>query len=640
MQFFQKVTSAVTSAVLTASMLAGGSAALFTTTNAADKDAIQIVNEMGMGWNLGNTFDCWDTRSWTTDTETAWGNVTTTQDMITAIKASGFDSIRIPVTWYENIVDPATYDIDDAYLARIKEVVDYAYANDMYVIVNMHWDWESGGSLWLNQGADALPQFKTMWTEIANYFKDYDQHLVFESMNEVTFDYDVLNSFNQSFLDLMRESGGNNADRLLLLAGKNDDLTQTCSDSYIVPDDDMVAVSIHYYTPSTFCVADINASWGHTETWGTETEIQDVYNNFNKMKETFVDKGIPVIVGEYGVLTTEKDQKDRDDIKLYLNTVASTALAIDGLSAFLWDAGNAGDMQFFDRKGLQWFDPTIEDVYKNLKQNGAGIKFEYTSNKEITIPLAAYKDENGYNVNIAGYGANGEKLEKIILNGKLTGSESAGYGIGFSATREGSSGVWTAETATVDSSGTGTAIIDGIFSDDEKGDIPYEFEFSYLQIQNWWGGTADLDSVTLVFDKGVTTVTAVKDDTKPTESDTPTPTESDTQPDTPAPTESDTQPDTPAPTESDLESSSEEDSTQTPPENVLWGDANDDGTVDISDVVLMNRVYVGVDEISKKGLANADVDQSGKIELADSMNVLKLLVHLLNESDFPIQEES
>ncbi|MDE6087293.1 MAG: dockerin type I repeat-containing protein, partial [Oscillospiraceae bacterium] len=129
-------------------------------------------------------------------------------------------------------------------------------------------------------------------------------------------------------------------------------------------------------------------------------------------------------------------------------------------------------------------------------------------------------------------------------------------------------------------------------------------------------------------------------DTKPTESDTPTPTESDTQPDTPAPTESDTQPDTPAPTESDLESSSEEDSTQTPPENVLWGDANDDGTVDISDVVLMNRVYVGVDEISKKGLANADVDQSGKIELADSMNVLKLLVHLLNESDFPIQEES
>ena len=245
----------------------------------------------------------------------------------------------------------------------------------------------------------------------------------------------------------------------------------------------------------------------------------------------------------------------------------------------------------------------------------------------MTIPLAEYKDENGYTVNIAGYGANGEKLEKVILNGKLTGEEAAGYGIGFAATREGQSGVWTAETASVDSSGTGTAIFDGIFSDDEKGDIPYEFEFSYLQIQNWWGGTADLDSITLVFDQGVTTVTAVKDDTKPTE------------PDTPAPTESDTQPDTPAPTESDSESSSEEDSTQTPPENVLWGDANDDGTVDISDVVLMNRVYVGVDEISKKGLANADVDQSGKIELADSMNILRLLVHLLEESDFPIKGE-
>ncbi|MDE5754362.1 MAG: cellulase family glycosylhydrolase [Oscillospiraceae bacterium] len=630
MKLFQKFTSAVTSAVLTASMLACGSTALFTNTNAADKDAIQIVNEMGMGWNLGNTFDCWGTRGWTTDTETAWGNVTTTQDMITAIKASGFDSIRIPVTWYENITDPATYDIDDAYLARIKEVVDYAYANDMYVIVNMHWDWESGGSLWLNKGADALPQYKAMWTEIANYFKDYDQHLVFESMNEVTFDYDVLNNFNQSFVDLMRESGGNNANRLLLLAGKNDDLAQTCSDSYVVPDDDMVAVSIHYYTPSTFCVADINASWGHTETWGTETEIQDVYNNFNKMKETFVDKGIPVIVGEYGVLTTEKDQKDRDDIKLYLNTVASTALAIDGLSAFLWDAGNAGDMQFFDRKELKWFDPTIENVYKNLKQNGAGIKFEYTSTKEVTIPLAEYKDEYGYNVNVAGYGANGEKLEKVILNGKLTGEEEAGYGIGFSATREGQSGVWTAETASVDSSGTGTAIFDGIFSDDEKGDIPYEFEFSYLQIQNWWGGTADLDSITLVFDKGVTTVTAVKDDTKPTPPDTTAPTEPDTQPDTTAPTEPDTQPDTTAPTEPD---------TQTPPVNVLWGDADENGKVEILDVVLMNRVYVGVDKISDSGKKNADSDQDGKITLSDSMNVLKLLVHLLEQKDFPIQAE-
>ncbi|MDE6731011.1 MAG: cellulase family glycosylhydrolase, partial [Oscillospiraceae bacterium] len=623
MKFFQKVTSAVTSAVLTASMLAGGSAALFTSTNAADKSAIQIVNEMGMGWNLGNTFDCWGTRDWTTDTETAWGNVTTTQDMITAIKASGFDSIRIPVTWYENITDPTTYDIDDAYLARIKEVVDYAYANNMYVIVNMHWDWVSDGSLWLNKGAEALPQFKTMWTEIANYFKDYDQHLVFESMNEVTFDYDVLNNFNQSFVDVMRQSGGNNADRLLLLAGKNDDLAQTCSDSYIVPDDDMVAVSIHYYTPSTFCVADINASWGHTETWGTETEIQDVYNNFNKMKETFVDKGIPVIVGEYGVLTTEKDQKDRDDIKLYLNTVASTALAIDGLSAFLWDAGNAGDMQFFDRKELQWFDPTIAAVYQNLKQNGAGIRFEYESTKEVTIPLAEYKDENGYTVNVAGYGANGEKLEKVILNGKLApGSESAGYGIGFSATRGGESGVWTAETASVDSSGTGTAIFDGIF-ESEDGNIPYEFEFSYLQIQNWWGGTADLDSVTLVFDKGVTTVNAVKDDTKPTPPETPAPSES--EPDTTVPTES--EPDTTVPEV--IPTESQPDSTQTPPENILWGDANCDGNVDISDVVLMNRVYVGVDQVSDEGLQNADVDQSGKIELADSMNVLKLLVHLL-----------
>ena len=644
MKLFQKITSAVTATILTASIATSGSIALLSNVKAADKSAIDIVNDMGMGWNLGNTFDCYSTRTWTTDTETAWGNPTTTQDMITAIKASGFDSVRIPITWYENLADESTYDIDDAYLARIKEVIDYAYANDMYVIINMHWDWISDGNLWLNQGINALPQFQTMWTEIANYFKDYDNHLVFESMNEVTFDYDVLNNFNQSFVNVIRESGGNNADRLLLLAGKNDDLSMTCTDSYVVPDDDMVAVSIHYYTPSAFCVANVDSTWGYSDTWGTDTEIQDLYNNFNKMKETFVDRGIPVIVGEYGVLTREEDRKNKDDVIKYLKTVASTALAIDGISAYLWDAGNAGDMQFFDRKNLTWFNSDIQNVYKNLKTNGTNLSFEYTSTKEITIPLAPYKDDNGYTVNIAGYGANGEKLEKVILNGKLTGSEEAGYGIGFSATRGGQSGQWTAETTSLTANGTGVVEFDGIASIDDV-EVTYELEFDYLQIQNWWGGSAELDSITLVFDKGVTTVTAVEGETKPTEpsvevttevteptNETTKPTES-TEPtnETTAPTES-TEPtnETTAPTEST--------NNETPAEVTLWGDANLDGEIDINDVVYINKVVLGKDStISKQGFLNCDINEDEHLTATDALNVMKLVVKLITQSDCPIK---
>ncbi|MBD5144133.1 MAG: cellulase family glycosylhydrolase [Ruminococcus sp.] len=607
MKLFQKISSAVTACALTVSMTAGSSMALLSSVKAADQSAIDIVNAMGMGWNLGNTFDCHSTRGWTTDTETAWGNPTTTQDMISAIKASGFDSVRIPITWYENLADTSTYDIDDAYLARIKEVVDYAYANDMYVIINMHWDWISDGSLWLNQGINALPQYQTMWTEIANYFKDYDNHLVFESMNEVTFEYDVLNNFNQSFVDLVRKSGGNNENRLLLLAGKNDDLAQTCTDSYVVPDDDMVAVSIHYYTPSTFCVANIDSTWGHAETWGTESEIQDLYNNFNKMKATFVDKGIPVIVGEYGVLTQEKDQKNKDDVIKYLKTVASTALAIDGISAYLWDAGNAGDMQFFDRKNLTWFSSDIQNVYKDLKANGSNLSFNYNSTKEVTIPLASYKDENGYTVNIAGYGANGEKLEKVILNGKLTGSEEAGYGIGFSATRGGQSGQWTSETASLTADGTGTAVFDGIFSS-ETGDEAYEFEFNYLQIQNWWGGTADLESITLVFDKEITTVTVEEGVVKP-----PTPTE----PETTAPTE---------PTGDTTEPATSEAS-------ILYGDANLDGNVDILDIIAMNKNILGQKIMTKQELLNSDLNKNGMVEPEESLAVMKYIVKLITAEE-------
>ncbi|MBR1898175.1 MAG: cellulase family glycosylhydrolase [Oscillospiraceae bacterium] len=373
MKKMKRLVSAVTAAILSVS-LAAGSVPAAPVTAAGSQTAIDLVDAMGMGWNLGNTFDSWGTAGYQTqadgyvDNETGWSNPATTKDMISAIKASGFDSIRIPITWYEN-TNSSTFDINDKYLERIKTVIDYAYDNDMYVIINMHWDWESGGSLWLNKGEAALPQFTTMWTEIANYFKSYDNHLVFEDMNEVTFDYGVLNKFNQTFVDTIRATGGNNANRLLLLAGANTDLDKTCNSSFTVPDDEMVAVSIHYYNPTSFTIATPGESWG-TNTWD---DTNGLAANFNKMKTTFVDKGVPVILGEYGVYDTQSNgTKDHTSTLNYLKAVASTALGTKGISAYLWDSGCGGTMQYFDRKSLSWYDSEIAAIYKELG-NGAGI---------------------------------------------------------------------------------------------------------------------------------------------------------------------------------------------------------------------------------------------------------------------------
>ncbi len=368
MKIFKKALAAASSAAMAASLCTASIGSLGTAV-AADVSAIDIVNDMGLGWNLGNTFDSWGTSSYAdksqgyVDNETAWGNVHTTQDIIDAVKAQGFNSVRIPVSWGDN-VDASTFDINDKYLARIKEVIDYCYNNDMYAIINMHWDWESGGSGFLNKGSAALPQFKAMWSEIATYFSGYDNHLVFESMNEVTFDYATLNSFNQSFVDSVRAAGGNNSDRLLVCSGANADLTKTCDPQYKVPTDDMVAVDIHYYTPATFCVAKKTDTWGYTTKWGTDSEKNEMVNNFEKLKSTFVDKGIPVIVGEYGVLTNEG--KDKNSIHEFNKTVATLGKSYNGIATYLWDDSDSGGHMYFSRSKLAWHDAEMGAIYKEI----------------------------------------------------------------------------------------------------------------------------------------------------------------------------------------------------------------------------------------------------------------------------------
>ncbi len=635
MKMFKKVLSAITASAVTLTMAAGG-AAMFST-SAADMTAIELVDDMGNGWNLGNTFDCWGNITWTDQTWTAWGNKDEylTQALFTSIKNSGFDSVRIPITW-ANWTDSSSFDIDDSYLAKIKTMVDYCYANDMYVIINMHWDWVSDGSQWLNKGSGAKEQFLTMWKEIANYFKDYDNHLVFEDMNEVTFDYATLNDFNASFVDAVRATGGNNADRLLLLAGSNTNQQQTCNSQFVVPDDDMVAVSIHYYTPPQWCVAEPGASWGYSDTWDINSEAKAVYDDFNEMANYFVTKGVPVIIGEYGVLNyynNAKVGKSASDIADYLKTVASAGLQTKGIATFLWD-DSTGQHQCFDRATLSWYDKEVQQVYADLANEGADVPDGLLLTDRVTYTkdtMEALDDADCYNIDLKPYKDLNVKITDVVVEGSITSANnstqfSGGGVVAFNGFLDGGDETtrsYCTEEWYFDASNFSCITnMDGVCSIDDV-EHDYEMEFDFLNINTWWtwsastGDTVDIeiDKVTLIFDQKIyvdaSTGVVVPEETEPTETET-QPTETETEP-----TETETQP-----TETETQPSSE-----TPASGN--GDVNCDGSVDILDVIKLNKVLLAGESLTEDGRANADVDRDGTPTSADALNILKYTIKLV-----------
>jgi len=343
----------------------------------------EITKELGLGWNLGNTLEAcgdWINGKTTKQYETAWGNPVTTEEMIKGVKSYGFSTVRIPVAW-SNLMS-SNYTISPLLLNRVEEVVNYVVKNDMYAIVNIHWD-----NGWFTKFAtdeeEAFIKYKRIWGQISEHFKDYDEHLIFESLNEegcwesIWNNYSnegdkpkafgLLNTINQNFVDIFRNSGGYNAERFLLLAGYCTGIDHTIDKNYILPKDDKVMVSVHYYGPSTFTILEEDADWGKAAYyWGTEEEINNITNDLIKVKTHFVDNNIPVIIGEYGTATTNKDP---ESVRKWLRTVAGKATEL-GICPIVWDAG-----QYFDRKALTFKDPQIGELYKELsselyKNNG------------------------------------------------------------------------------------------------------------------------------------------------------------------------------------------------------------------------------------------------------------------------------
>lgn len=294
----------------------------------ADTEA--ILEDMGLGWNLGNSLDA--TGGSGLDTETSWSNPKTTQALIDKAKSLGFNTVRVPVSWGKH-VSGDNYTIDSAWLARVKEVVDYCYKNDMYVILNIHHDTKSSASASeagyypRSSAYSSSEKFVTsVWSQMAEYFKDYDYHLIFETLNEprligtgyewwfnkwnipseVKDAIDCINKLNQKAVDTIRDTGSNNRGRLIMCPGYDASIDGATVSGFKLPTDisgnkNRIAVSVHAYSPYNFAM---NVGSGSTSTYTSsiKSELRDL---FSTLKSNFRDKGIPVVIGEFG--STDKN---------------------------------------------------------------------------------------------------------------------------------------------------------------------------------------------------------------------------------------------------------------------------------------------------------------------------------------------
>lgn len=366
--------------------------------------AQEVAQRMMPGWNLGNTLEA--NVSWGNNpaklfenngglgAETAWQPTKTTQAVIDYVKSMGFRSVRIPCAWvWGHIADAGNYTIDATWMNRVKEIVDYCIKDSLYVLLNDHWD---GG--WLDDNLTATGAKKeknkavltAIWSQIANEFRDYDDHLIFAGQNEPPIekqsDIPALVEYQQTFIDAVRATGGNNEKRLLVVQGPSTDVEKTCkwlaAKMPTDPIGNKLAVEIHFYYPWNFWGMTEDASWGnmfyywgegnhvsgskHNPTWGEEEQMTGWAN---QLKAKFVDKGIPVINGEYGVIwrtitgANESQEKHNASIQYYYKFMNQMCME-RGIVPMVWDINNCSgtnNMTIIDRKNLTIYNHYMMD---------------------------------------------------------------------------------------------------------------------------------------------------------------------------------------------------------------------------------------------------------------------------------------
>lgn len=362
--------------------------------NIPDNEALRFTDAMGVGWNLGNTFDSSDC-TWLKDDldyETGWGCPVTTRDVMKTLRETGYRTVRIPVSWHNHVTGD-DFIINEQWMDRVQTVVDWALEEGLYVILNTHHDVSQKYYYPIVKRYEQSERYITsIWSQIAERFRDYGDHLIFEGMNEprmkdTQYEWylsesvsacrqsaDCINRLNQAFVDTVRASGGNNAERYLMVTPY--DASPDCAQSslFVLPEDtadNKLIVSVHSYSPLNFALEE-----GGVSTFSLESQTQKaaVANFINLLYSRYIANGIPVVIGEFGARDRNGNLQDRVNLVAWYTASAR----VRGIPCILWDNGAvSGSGELFavmDRKNAIWYYPEIAEAmiryqdYRQLQQ--------------------------------------------------------------------------------------------------------------------------------------------------------------------------------------------------------------------------------------------------------------------------------
>ncbi|MGN0582700.1 MAG: cellulase family glycosylhydrolase [Oscillospiraceae bacterium] len=581
-----------------------------------DTEGNRFVKDMRLGWNLGNTLDAIDDNGYITnelDLETYWnGGYKTTKKMIDAVKAAGFNTVRVPVSWHNHV--DSDLNISKAWMDRVQEVVDYAIDNDMYVILNVHHD-NSKDTMYPDSEhyASSSRYMTTVWTQIAERFKDYSSKLVFETMNEprlVGHTYEwwlnmadndcidavkTINRLNQDILDTIRSSGGKNADRFIAVPGYDCSADGATNSYFELPKDtvsDRLIVAVHAYLPYGFALAEVSDSQS-TAKFDINSDTAEINRAIDSVYDAYVLKGIPVYIGEFGAREKDGNTQDRVDWAAYFAAYASA----HGITCCWWD-----DISFMllNRSDATWKQP---DIVKALnKYTGGTPNFTPPSDDPV-------KDENAGKVSYdkvnKSYSISVPKpSDKIYLDVQLS-DKAAGGASGCIANgfMKGDTYYWAMVQWKTKVSGEveididrdfGTlaySIGDESFTADDPELIAEAKEFlknqKNFQAQVWWVGDASYEGI----DSTNAEITKVYI----------------------------------------KENSSGEDNPEE--ETFITGDISGNGTVDVTDLTILSLYLIGDRELTGAALKAADTDHDGDVKLTDLATLRQYISHIIESLD-------
>ncbi len=409
------------------------------TSGMRDISGFDFVKDMGFGWNLGNTLDSkadWlDGYGTVSDYEMAWGNPVTTKAMIDMVKQAGFNTVRIPVTW-DNHLD-SSYNIDSAWLDRVQTVVDYVIDNDMYAILNIHHedDWVVTSYSSMNASKSAITK---VWTQIANRFKNYDDKLIFETLNEprnvgestewtggTEESRNLVNIYNQTALDAIRATGGNNSVRFVMVPTHSASSCYNAINGFVLPTDSAsgrLIVSQHLYTPYDFALNESGTSY-----WGSDSDKSALRSEMDTVYNKFCANGIPVVIGEFNALYKNNDSSRAEWAKYFVSYAKSK-----GMACVVWDNGGS-DMGLLNRSGLYW------DHYEVVKAIAEGYNSGYSSSGSSSNSVTLFSGSvtsgdhaNSITISSSAFsGLSSSQISNATLKITYQGGNVATWGVGI-----------------------------------------------------------------------------------------------------------------------------------------------------------------------------------------------------------------